>query len=135
MSIHRICLVLRHPECRFIAYADDIHVQGTAEHVALAVVLDDALGIELGDQQAVAGDLALLLIDRWRRKYGKGTPLERRPGGLADTLSFKAGQIDPRTGQRAASASIELTDQIHLLGNVDVHGDYRGLLRYVLRFK
>ena len=83
----------------------------------------------------IAGDAALLLIDKIRRKYARGTPLERKPGDLRDLLSIKAGQIDPRTGKRAASASLELTDNVYLLGNVNVTGDYRGLVNFIFRFK
>ena len=49
-------------------------------------------------------------------------------------LSFKAGQIDPRTGKRAASASLEVTDNVYLLGNINVEGEYRGLVKFIFRF-
>ena len=97
-----------------------------------------ATGNKLSDysnSDVIAGDAALLLIDKLRRKYAKGTPIERRPGSLRDTLKFKAGQIDPRTGKRSASAQLEVTEKIYLLGNVNVEGDYRGLVKYIFRFK
>lgn len=105
------------------------------ESEALALLASGSKSSDLNDSKVIAGDAALLLIDRLRRKYGKGTPIERRPGSLRELLSFKAGQIDPRTGKRAASAELELTDRVYLLGNVDVEGDYRGLVKFIFRFK
>jgi len=105
------------------------------ETEAVSLLATGVKSSEFGNAEVIAGDAALLLIDKLRRKYGKGTPLERQPGSLRDVLSFKAGQIDPRTGKRAASASLEVTDNVFLLGNVDAEGDYRGLVKFIFRFK
>ena len=105
------------------------------ESEAVSLLATGLKASDLDNSNAIAGDAVLLLIDKLRRKYGSGTPLERRPGDLQDMLSFKAGQIDPRTGNRAASATIEINENVSLLGNVDVDGNYRGLVKYIIRFK
>ncbi len=105
------------------------------EAEAISLLATGRKSSDLDNSGALAGDAAILLIDKVRRKFGKGTPLERRPGDLRDTLSFKAGQIDPRTGKRAASASLEITDNVSISAALDVDGNYRGLVKYIIRFR
>ena len=105
------------------------------ESDAISLLATGSKASDLSSGEVIAGDAALLLIDKVRRRLTKGTALERSPGQLRDQLSFKAGQIDARTGQRSASATLKLTDNVYLLGNVNVEGDYRGLVNFIFRFK
>ena len=45
------------------------------------------------------------------------------------------GQINPRTGDHAVSGRFQLTDRVFVLGDIDVTGEYRGLLKYLIRFR
>ncbi|MGI9240538.1 MAG: translocation/assembly module TamB domain-containing protein, partial [Verrucomicrobiales bacterium] len=105
------------------------------ESEAISLLATGLKSSDLENSGALAGDAALLLIDKIRRKFSKDSPLERRPGDLRDTLSFKAGGIDPRTGKRSASASLELSDNVSISAALDVEGNYRGWVTYIIRFK
>ncbi len=43
--------------------------------------------------------------------------------------------MDPRTGQQEISSRFKLSDELYLVGDLDVGGDIRGQVRYLLRFK
>jgi hypothetical protein len=45
------------------------------------------------------------------------------------------GTIDPRTGQQTATARYKMTDNIVLVGDIGVGGDFRGLVKYLIRFR
>jgi len=40
-----------------------------------------------------------------------------------------------RTGRQSATATYKLTDSVVLVGDVGVAGDYRGLVKYLIRFR
>jgi hypothetical protein len=50
-------------------------------------------------------------------------------------LDLDLGTVDPRTGQQQATVRFKISDQIVLTGDVGVHGDFRGKLKYLIRFR
>jgi hypothetical protein len=50
-------------------------------------------------------------------------------------LDLDLGTVDPRTGQQQATVRFKITDQIVLTGDVGVRGDFRGKLKYLIRFR
>ena len=82
----------------------------------------------------IASAAATLLLDKLRRRTGIGEAAHL-PASLSDRLDFKAGQVDPKTGNRSASAQLQLSERILLLGDVDTAGDYRGLVRFLIRMR
>jgi hypothetical protein len=51
-----------------------------------------------------------------------------------DRLDLDVGQTDPRTGQREATARFKLNDQFVLMGDLDVAGGFKGMVKYLIRF-
>jgi hypothetical protein len=49
-------------------------------------------------------------------------------------LDLDVGQIDPRTGERQATARFKINNKFVLVGDVEVGGDFRGMLKYLIRF-
>ncbi|MGA7879752.1 MAG: hypothetical protein WCD63_02685, partial [Terrimicrobiaceae bacterium] len=50
-------------------------------------------------------------------------------------VQFDLGAIDARTGKQTATLSIPLSDQLVLVGGLGVGGNFRGQIKYLLRFK
>lgn len=91
---------------------------------------------ELSDNPNVlAGRAAVLLFKKyWHKWFGEDDPLEsfnQLPGGAQ--LEF--GAVDPKTGRERLGARVPLTEHWVLSGGVDVGGDFRGQIKYVLRFR
>ncbi len=45
------------------------------------------------------------------------------------------GGTDPRTGQQTATARYRATDKVQLIGEIGVQGDFRGTVKYLVRFR
>jgi len=43
--------------------------------------------------------------------------------------------VDPRTGQQKATARFKINQQFVLVGDLGVGGDFRGMVRYLIRFR
>jgi hypothetical protein len=90
----------------------------------------------LNSGTGIAGRAAVLLLQSVYHKVFKSKP----PAG-ADNESFSSrfkvdvGGVDSRTGQQEVSSSFKLSKQLYLVGDVDVGGDLRGTIRYLIRFK
>jgi len=50
-------------------------------------------------------------------------------------LQVDVGNVDPRTGQQTATARLKLNEQFMLIGDLQVGGDFRGMVKYLIRFK
>jgi len=87
-----------------------------------------------GNNNVLAGRAGMLLIQQLYRKVfkkGQGT----QSSSVFDRLDLDVGTVDPRTGQQQATARFKLNDQFVLLGDLGVGGDYRGMVKYLIRFK
>jgi autotransporter translocation and assembly factor TamB len=86
-----------------------------------------------GSSDVLAGRAAMLLVQQLYRKIfnkGEGT----RNTSVFDRLDMDVGQIDPRTGERRATARFKVNDQFVLVGDVEVGGSFRGMVKYLIRF-
>ena len=89
---------------------------------------------ELSTGNVLAGRAAMLLVQQLYRKIvKKGEPTDSNT--VFNRLDLDLGTIDPRTGQQQATVRFKITDQIVLTGDVGVHGDFRGKLKYLIRFR
>ncbi|HYR21433.1 MAG TPA: translocation/assembly module TamB domain-containing protein [Chthoniobacterales bacterium] len=87
-----------------------------------------------GNNNVLAGRAAMLLVQQLYRKVfkkGQGT----QSSSVFDRLDLDVGTVDPRTGQQQAIARFKINDQFVLLGDLGVGGDYRGMVKYLIRFK
>ncbi len=87
-----------------------------------------------GDSSVLAGRAAMLLVQQLYVKiFKKGQAAQSN--SVFDRLDLDIGQVDPRTGQRRATAHFKINDQFVLLGDLEVGGDFRGMLKYLIRFR
>ncbi|OAI42524.1 hypothetical protein AYO41_04150 [Verrucomicrobia bacterium SCGC AG-212-E04] len=88
-----------------------------------------------GDAGALAGKAAILAAQSlWRKIFKtKGPP----PGeeSLRDRFDVDIGATDPRTGKQAVTAQFRVTDRVTLVSDFDSEGNFRGQVRYLIRFR
>ena len=89
---------------------------------------------ELSTGNVLAGRAAMLLVQQLYRKIvKKGEPTDSNT--VFNRMDLDLGTVDPRTGQQQATVRFKITDQLVLTGDVGVHGDFRGKLKYLIRFR
>ncbi len=89
---------------------------------------------ELSTGNVLAGRAAMLLVQQLYRKIvKKGEPTDSNT--VFNRLDLDLGTVDPRTGQQQATVRFKMTDQLVLTGDVGVRGDFRGKLKYLIRFR
>jgi TamB, inner membrane protein subunit of TAM complex len=87
-----------------------------------------------GRGNVLAGRAAMLLVQQLYRKiFKKGEPTQNNE--FFNRLDLDVGAVDPRTGRQEVSARFKISDQFVLVGDVGVGGDYRGMLKYLIRFR
>ena len=87
-----------------------------------------------GSNNLLAARAATLLVQQLYRKiFKKGQPTQSN--SVFDRLDLDVGTVDPRTGQQQATARLKINDQFVFVGDIGVGGDYRGMLKYLIRFR
>ena len=82
----------------------------------------------------VAGRAAMLLVQQlYRKVFKKGQATQS--SSIFDRLDVDFGTVDPRTGQQQATARLKINDKFVVVGDLGVGGDYRGMLKYLIRFR
>ena len=90
---------------------------------------------ELATGNVLASRAAILLVKQLYRKiFKKGAPPERSDS-FFNRLDVEFGNVDPRTGEQTATARYQVTDNVVLIGDLGVHGGFRGLVKYLIRFR
>ena len=86
-----------------------------------------------GNNNVLASRAATLLLQQlYRKVFKKGSGTQS--SSVFDRLDLDVGQTDPRTGQREATARFKLNDQFVLMGDLDVAGGFKGMVKYLIRF-
>jgi autotransporter translocation and assembly factor TamB len=105
-----------------------------AEEEIISLIATGATRQELSSSNVLAGRAAILLVQQlYRKVFKKGQSTETNP--VFNRLDLDLGTIDPRTGQQQATVRFKINDQFVLTGDVGVHGDFRGKLKYLIRFR
>jgi hypothetical protein len=87
-----------------------------------------------GNNNVLAGRAAMLLVQQLYRKiFKKGSGPQNT--SVFDRLDVDVGQVDARTGQQTATGRFKLNKQFVLVGDLEVGGDFRGMLKYLIRFR
>ncbi|HEV2095410.1 MAG TPA: translocation/assembly module TamB domain-containing protein, partial [Chthoniobacterales bacterium] len=87
-----------------------------------------------GNNNVLAGRAATLLVQQlYRKVFKKGAVT--KSNSVFDRLQVDVGNVDPRTGQQSATARYKINDQFVLVGDLGVGGDFRGMVRYLIRFR
>ena len=102
----------------------------------VALIATGATTQELSrDPNALAGRAAILLFQKiYRSVFARNKPAPAQDS-LLSRVRLDIGTMDPKTGKQAASIGIPLTNQIVLVGGLDVGGNFRGQIKYLVRFK
>ena len=77
--------------------------------------------------------LMLLGQEMYRKIFKKGQAT--KPNSVFDKLSVDVGNVDPRTGQQTAEARFRVNEKFQVIGDIGVQGDFRGTVKYLIRFR
>ena len=87
-----------------------------------------------GNSSVLAGRAAMLLVQQlYRKVFKKGQPTESN--SVFDRLQVDVGGVDPRTGRQQASGRFKVNENWVLVGDIGVGGEFRGLVKYLIRFR
>jgi autotransporter translocation and assembly factor TamB len=106
-----------------------------AQEEIISLIATGATRAELsGHGNVLAGRAAMLLVQQLYRKiFKKGETTQSNT--VFNRLDLDVGLIDPRTGKQEVSARFKISDQFVIVGDLGVGGDYRGMLKYLIRFR
>ncbi len=100
----------------------------------ISLIATGATRQELSGTNVLAGRAAMLLVQElYRKVVKKGQPTQSNT--VFNRLDLDLGTIDPRTGQQQATVRFKIDDHLVLTGDVGVRGDFRGRLKYLIRFR
>lgn len=91
---------------------------------------------ELGrNPNALAGRAVFLLFQKlYNSVFRRDKPPSEHESFLS-RIQFDIGVTDPKTGRQSTTVGIPLSDNIMLSGGLDVGGNFRGQVKYLIRFK
>src|SRR6266404_4762439 len=100
----------------------------------ISLIATGASRKELSTGNVLAGRAAMLLFQQLYRKIvKKGEPTDSNT--VFNRLDLDLGTVDPRTGQQQATVRFKVSDNIVLTGDVGIHGDFRGKVKYLIHFR
>ncbi|PYL46691.1 MAG: hypothetical protein DMF40_11370 [Verrucomicrobia bacterium] len=86
-----------------------------------------------GSGNVLAGRAAMLVVQQLYRKiFKKGQPTQSN--SVFDRLQVDLGTVDPRTGREQATARFKVNENWVLVGDIGVGGEFRGQVKYLIRF-
>src|SRR5205085_9272756 len=86
-----------------------------------------------GNSSVLAGRAAMLVVQQFYRKiFKKGQPTQSN--SLFDRLQVDLGTVDPRTGREQATARLKVNENWVLVGDLGVGREFRGQVKYLIRF-
>ncbi len=83
----------------------------------------------------LASRAAFLVVKELYRKIFKNGNEAPTNENFFDRLDVEFGNIDPRTGEQTATATFRVNEHFVLIGNLGVQGQFRGLVKYLIRFR
>jgi hypothetical protein len=105
-----------------------------AQEEIISLIATGATRAELSGSNVLAGRAAMLLVQQLYRKiFKQGEPTQSN--AFFNRLDVDVGLVDPRTGRQQASARFKINDQFVIVGDLGVGGNFRGMLKYVIRFR
>ena len=87
------------------------------------------------DPQALAGRATVLAFQKLTRRLFKRNGPPAPNDSFLNRIRFDVGGTDPKTGRQSTTLGIPLSERFLLTGGVDVGGNFRGQLRYLIRFQ
>ena len=87
-----------------------------------------------GSADLVAGRAAVLVFQHFYSKIFK-RPESSEHESFLNRFQLDVGTVDPRTGKQEAAARFKMGEKFYLIGSVNVLGDIRGQVKYLLQFR
>ncbi len=87
-----------------------------------------------GDPNILAGRAAILLMQRYYRKLLTSNEPSQPRESFMNRVEVDLGGTDPRTGQQSLVARFKLSNEIVLSGGIGIGGNFRGMVKYLVRF-
>lgn len=85
---------------------------------------------------AVAGRAAFLLLQKaYRSVFHRNRPPADSKESFLNRITFDVGTTDAKTGKQSTAIRIPLSNNVVLIGSLDVGGNFSGQVKYLLRFK
>jgi hypothetical protein len=106
-----------------------------AQEEIISLIATGATRQELSGTNVLAGRAAMLLMQQLYRKIVKKGQPTTQSNTFFNRLDLDLGTVDPRTGQQQATVRFKIDDHLVLTGDVGVRGDFRGRLKYLIRFR
>jgi autotransporter translocation and assembly factor TamB len=88
-----------------------------------------------GDNNVLASRAALLLGKELYHKIFKRDNEPPKSDSFFNRLDVEVGNVDPRTGEQTATATFKVDEHFVLVGDLGVQGGFRGLVKYLIRFR
>jgi hypothetical protein len=101
----------------------------------VALLATGATASNLSNGNALAGRAAILVLQQLYHKVFKAKAPAGDNESFVSRFKVDVGGVDPRTGQQEISSRFKLSEDFYLVGDLDVGGDIRGTVRYLLHFK
>ncbi|MBA2435404.1 MAG: translocation/assembly module TamB domain-containing protein [Chthoniobacterales bacterium] len=79
--------------------------------------------------------LMLLGKELYRKIFKKNDDEKPKTDSIFNRLSVEYSGADPRTGEQTATAKYKVSDNVVLIGDIGVAGGFRGIVKYVIRFR
>lgn len=87
------------------------------------------------DPNALAGRAAILVFQRIYNSVFRRNRTEPPDDSFLSRIQFDIGVADPSTGRQSTAVRVPLSEQIMLMGGMDVGGNFRGQVKYLIRFR
>jgi TamB, inner membrane protein subunit of TAM complex len=94
-----------------------------------------------GNAEALASRAAMLAVKQlYQKLFKRGTPppptkANTEDGNLMDRFQMELGGTDNRTGGQQVITRFKVNDQLYLIGDAGVDGQFTGRLKYLIRFR
>ncbi len=97
---------------------------------------------ELGaNAEALASRAAMLAVKQlYQKMFKRSTPpppttAKTADGNLLDRFQMELGSTDNRSGRQQVITRFKINDQLYLIGDAGVDGQFTGRLKYLIRFR
>ncbi len=79
--------------------------------------------------------LLLLGKELYRKVFKKNSDEKPKTDSIFNRLSVEYSGADTRTGEQTATAKYKVSDHVLLIGDIGIAGGFRGIVKYVIRFR
>lgn len=105
-----------------------------SEQDIIALIATGSTTSELGsDSNVIAGKATSLVFQKIWRKLFPNAKVSKNE--LLDRVSFNTGSIDPDSATPALGASLRITDDVYMIFDSGTDGNFRGRVKYLIRFR